>query len=158
MLEIINDFIGGLLLSITALIFAMISLNKKITKSKLIICLVILFVSTTYPLVYNNIDGTISSFIHSTIIAIMFVYLFNVSLYKGIFMSSVHAILLLATEVICFIILIYLLKLDNSTISNVFAGSILSNVVVCTFFIVLLVILRKPLQNSLLTKYLLTLK
>ena len=82
MLEIINDFIGGLLLSITALIFAMISLNKKITKSKLIICLVILFVSTTYPLVYNNIDGTISSFIHSTIIAIMFVYLFNVSLYK----------------------------------------------------------------------------
>lgn len=62
-------------------------------------------------------------------------------------MSSVHAILLLATEVICFIILIYLLKLDNSTISNVFAGSILSNVVVCTFFIVLLVILRKPLQK-----------
>lgn len=147
MLEIINDFIGGLLLSITALIFAMISLNKKITKSKLVICLVILFVSTTYPLVYNNIDGTISSFIHSTIIAIMFVYLFNVSLYKGIFMAFVHALLLLVADICTIVIPLYIFKVDKNYLYNVFAGSILSNTIVCIVFILLLVILRKPLQK-----------
>ena len=147
MLEIINDFIGGLLLSITALIFAMISLNKKITKSKLVICLVILFVSTTYPLVYNNIDGTISSFIHSTIIAIMFVYLFNVSLYKGIFMSFVHALLLLAADILIMVIALLILKVDKTYFYEVFAGTILANFIVVILFLIICLILRKPLQK-----------
>lgn len=147
MLEIINDFIGGLLLSITALIFAMISLNKKITKSKLIICLVILFVSTTYPLVYNNIDGTISSFIHSTIIATMFVYLFNVSLYKGIFMAFVHALLLLAADILIMVIALLILKVDKTYFYEVFAGTILANFIVVILFLIICLILRKPLQK-----------
>lgn len=147
MLEIINDFIGGASLAITALIFAMISLNKKITKSKLATCLVILFVSITYPLVYNTIDGTISSFIHSTIIAIMFVCLFNVSIYKGIFMSFVHALLLLIADILIMVIALLILKVDKTYFYEVFAGTILANFIVVILFLIICLILRKPLQK-----------
>lgn len=147
MLRIIKYTICSLLVTLTAILFGYIALGKKPNfKNKRLY--IGLLGSTILYILFNYIQvGEIKSIMNFIMNTILFLYVYKISVSKSIFMSFIHALLLLATKVICFIILIYLLKLDNSTISNVFAGSILSNVVVCTFFIVLLVILRKPLQK-----------
>ncbi len=147
MLRIIKYTICSLLVTLTAILFGYLALGKKPNfKNKRLY--IGLLGSTILYILFNYIQvGEIKSIMNFIMNTILFLYVYKISVSKSIFMSFIHALLLLATEVICFIILIYLLKLDNSTISNVFAGSILSNVVVCTFFIVLLVILRKPLQK-----------
>lgn len=147
MLRIIKYTICSLLVTLTAILFGYIALGKKPNfKNKRLY--IGLLGSTILYIVFNYIQvGEIKSIMNFVMNTILFLYVYKISVSKSIFMSFIHALLLLIVEVICFIILVYVLKLDNSTISNVFAGSILSNTIVCIVFTLLLVILRKPLQK-----------
>lgn len=147
MLRIIKYTICSLLVTSTAILFGYIALGKKPNfKNKRLY--IGLLGSTILYIVFNYIQvGEIKSIMNFVMNTILFLYVYKISVSKSIFMSFIHALLLLIVEVICFIILVYVLKLDNSTISNVFAGSILSNTIVCIVFTLLLVILRKPLQK-----------
>lgn len=147
MLKIIKYTICSLLVTLTSILFGYIALGKKPNfKNKRLY--IGLLGSTILYVVFNYIQvGELKSIMNFAMNTILFLYVYKISVSKSIFMSFVHALLLLVAEVICFIVLIYVLKLDNSTISNVFAGSILSNVIVCTIFTLLLILLRKPLQK-----------
>lgn len=147
MLRIIKYTICSLLVTSTAILFGYIALGKKPNfKNKRLY--IGLLGSTILYVVFNYIQvGEIKSIMNFVMNTILFLYVYKISVSKSIFMSFIHALLLLVAEVICFIILVYVLKLDNSTISNVFAGTILANFIVVILFSIICLILRKPLQK-----------
>lgn len=147
MLRIIKYTICSLLVTLTAILFGYIALGKKPNfKNKRLY--IGLLGSTILYVVFNYIQvGEIKSIMNFVMNTILFLYVYKISVSKSIFMSFIHALLLLIVEVICFIILVYVLKLDNSTISNVFAGTILANFIVVILFLIICLVLRKPLQK-----------
>lgn len=147
MLEIIKYVPSGIILVLTAFLYVKISTYEKETKSTIKIIGASILVTLIYAFVYVYINGALKSLLNFLSIAIYISYVFDVKISKAIFMSFIHTILLIIAEVICFIMLAYILNINNSYIYNVFAGSILSNIVINLIFLVLSVILRKQLQK-----------
>jgi len=147
MLRIIKYVPSGIILVLTAFLYVKISTYEKETKSTIKIIGASILVTLIYAFVYIYINGALKSLLNFLGIAIYIAYVFDVKISKAIFMSFIHTILLIIAEVICFIMLAYILNINNSYIYNVFAGSILSNIVINLIFLVLSVILRKPLQK-----------
>ena len=147
MLRIIKYVPSGIILVLTAFLYVKISTYEKETKSTIKIIGASILVTLIYAFVYVYINGALKSLLNFLSIAIYIAYVFDVKISKAIFLSFIHTILLIVAEVICFIMLAYILNINNSYIYNVFAGSILSNIVINLIFLVLSVILRKPLQK-----------
>ena len=150
MLENINSFIGGLCLVSVGLMFGYILSDTKLTKNKKIITIIIIIVySILYGLIYKEFDNSLRSIINFVINTLIFKFLFNFKLFKAIFVSFLHSILLLASEMLCLIILFFFTNISNGYIYNIMAGGIIGNVLVCTVFIFLAIALRKPLKKLL---------
>lgn len=149
MSEIIRELTGGFLVTMSAIVFAKLVLDTNINKPKWKTILVIGIVSSSYPLTYLTIGGVFSSLLHFIIIIIMFMYLFNIKVPKGIFMSFLHSLLLLVADIIIMIITMYLLKMDRSYLYDKFAGSVWSNMLVCIVFCIITFLIKKPLQKLL---------
>lgn len=147
MLRIIKYTICSLLVTSTAILFGYIALGKKPNfKNKRLY--IGLLGSTILYVVFNYIQvGEIKSIMNFVMNTILFLYVYKISVSKSIFMSFIHVILLLVADICTIVIPLYIFKVDKNYLYNVFAGSILSNTIVCIVFTLLLVILRKPLQR-----------
>ena len=147
MLRIIKYTICSLLVTLTAILFGYIALGKKPNfKNKRLY--IGLLGSTILYVVFNYIQvGEIKSIMNFVMNTILFLYVYKISVSKSIFMSFIHVILLLVADICTIVIPLYIFKVDKNYLYNVFAGSILSNTIVCIVFTLLLVILRKPLQK-----------
>lgn len=150
MLENISRIIGGILISSIGLIFGYLLSNDKFTKKKIAITIIIIIAySIGYNFIYYNVSNSMRGIINFAINTLIFKFLFNFKLFKAIFVSFLHSILLLASEMICLIILFFFTNISNGYIYNIMAGGIIGNVLVCTVFIFLAIALRKPLKKLL---------
>ena len=150
MLENISRIIGGILISSIGLIFGYLLSNEKFTKKKIAITIIIIIAySIGYNFIYYNVGNSMRGIINFAINTLIFKFLFNFKLFKAIFVSFLHSILLLASEMLCLIILFFFTNINNGYIYNIMAGGIIGNVLVCTVFIFLAIALRKPLKKLL---------
>lgn len=150
MLENISRIIGGILISSIGLIFGYLLSNDKFTKKKIAITIIIIIAySIGYNFIYYNVGNSMRGIINFAINTLIFKFLFNFKLFKAIFVSFLHSILLLASEMLCLIILFFFTNINNGYIYNIMAGGIIGNVLVCTVFIFLAIALRKPLKKLL---------
>ena len=150
MLENISRIIGGILISSIGLIFGYLLSNEKFTKKKIAITIIIIIAySIGYNFIYYNVGNSMRGIINFAINTLIFKFLFNFKLFKAIFVSFLHSILLLASEMLCLIILFFFTNISNGYIYNIMAGGIIGNVLVCTVFIFLAIALRKPLKKLL---------
>lgn len=150
MLENISDIIGCLCLTSIGLVFGYLLSNEKFTKKKIAITIIIIIAySIGYNFIYYNVGNSMRGIINFAINALIFKFLFNFKLFKAIFVSFLHSILLLASEMLCLIILFFFTNINNGYIYNIMAGGIIGNVLVCTVFIFLAIALRKPLKKLL---------
>lgn len=150
MLENISRIIGGILISSIGLIFGYLLSNDKFTKKKIAITIIIIIAySIGYNFIYYNVSNSMRGIINFAINTLIFKFLFNFKLFKAIFVSFLHSILLLASEMLCLIILFFFTNINNGYIYNIMAGGIIGNVLVCTVFIFLAIALRKPLKKLL---------
>lgn len=150
MLENISRIIGGILISSIGLVFGYLLSNEKFTKKKIAITVIIIIAySIGYNFIYYNVSNSMRGIINFAINILIFKFLFNFKLFKAIFVSFLHSILLLASEMICLIILFFFTNISNGYIYNIMAGGIIGNVLVCTVFIFLAIALRKPLKKLL---------
>lgn len=150
MLENISRIIGGILISSIGLVFGYLLSNEKFTKKKIAITVIIIIAySIGYNFIYYNVSNSMRGIINFAINTLIFKFLFNFKLSKAIFVSFLHSILLLASEMICLIILFFFTNISNGYIYNIMAGGIIGNVLVCTVFIFLAIALRKPLKKLL---------
>ena len=136
MLENISRIIGGILISSIGLIFGYLLSNDKFTKKKIAITIIIIIAySIGYNFIYYNVGNSMRGIINFAINTLIFKFLFNFKLFKAIFVSFLHSILLLASEMLCLIILFFFTNISNGYIYNIMAGGIIGNVLVCTVFI-----------------------
>lgn len=151
MLENISDIIGCLCLTSIGLVFGYLLSNEKFTKKKIAITIIIIIAySIGYNFIYYNVSNSMRrGIINFAINTLIFKFLFNFKLFKAIFVSFLHSILLLASEMLCLIILFFFTNINNGYIYNIMAGGIIGNVLVCTVFIFLAIALRKPLKKLL---------
>lgn len=150
MLENISDIIGCLCLTSIGLVFGYLLSNEKFTKKKIAITIIIIIAySIGYNFIYYNVGNSMRGIINFAINTLIFKFLFNFKLFKAIFVSFLHSILLLASEMLCLIILFFFTNISNGYIYNIMAGGIIGNVLVCTVFIFLAIALRKPLKKLL---------
>lgn len=150
MLENISRIIGGIFISSIGLIFGYLLSNDKFTKKKIAITIIIIIAySIGYNFIYYNVGNSMRGIINFAINTLIFKFLFNFKLFKAIFVSFLHSILLLASEMLCLIILFFFTNISNGYIYNIMAGGIIGNVLVCTVFIFLAIALRKPLKKLL---------
>ena len=150
MLENISRIIGGILISSIGLVFGYLLSNDKFTKKKIAITIIIIIAySIGYNFIYYNVGNSMRGIINFAINTLIFKFLFNFKLFKAIFVSFLHSILLLASEMLCLIILFFFTNISNGYIYNIMAGGIIGNVLVCTVFIFLAIALRKPLKKLL---------
>lgn len=150
MLENISRIIGGILISSIGLVFGYLLSNEKFTKKKIAITIIIIIAySIGYNFIYYNVSNSMRGIINFAINTLIFKFLFNFKLFKAIFVSFLHSILLLASEMLCLIILFFFTNISNGYIYNIMAGGIIGNVLVCTVFIFLAIALRKPLKKLL---------
>ena len=150
MLENISDIIGCLCLTSIGLVFGYLLSNDKFTKKKIAITIIIIIAySIGYNFIYYNVGNSMRGIINFAINTLIFKFLFNFKLFKAIFVSFLHSILLLASEMLCLIILFFFTNISNGYIYNIMAGGIIGNVLVCTVFIFLAIALRKPLKKLL---------
>ncbi len=150
MLENISRIIGGILISSIGLVFGYLLSNEKFTKKKIAITVIIIIAySIGYNFIYYNVSNSMRGIINFAINTLIFKFLFDFKLFKAIFVSFLHSILLLASEMICLIILFFFTNISNGYIYNIMAGGIIGNVLVCTVFIFLAIALRKPLKKLL---------
>lgn len=150
MLENISDIIGCLCLTSIGLVFGYLLSNEKFTKKKIAITIIIIIAySIGYNFIYYNVGNSMRGVINFAINTLIFKFLFNFKLFKAIFVSFLHSILLLASEMLCLIILFFFTNINNGYIYNIMAGGIIGNVLVCTVFIFLAIALRKPLKKLL---------
>lgn len=150
MLENISRIIGGILISSIGLVFGYLLSNEKFTKKKIAITVIIIIAySIGYNFIYYNVSNSMRGIINFAINTLIFKFLFDFKLSKAIFVSFLHSILLLASEMLCLIILFFFTNINNGYIYNIMAGGIIGNVLVCTVFIFLAIALRKPLKKLL---------
>lgn len=148
MLESISSFVSGILMVAIGLIFGYLLSDTKYSKTKMIITIIVgILYSIGYNLIYDNISNSMRSIINFVINAIIFKTLFNFSYMKSIFISFLHGMLLLVSEIICLTILFFFTNINNSYIYNTIAGGIIGNILVCAVFIILSVTLRKKLKK-----------
>ena len=145
MLEIIKYTICSLLVTLTAILFGFVALGKKpnFKNERLyigLLCSTILYVAFNYIEV-----GELKSILTFIVISLLLYYVLQVTIYKSILMSFAQSMIIIFAEVICFFTLKYVIKASNSYIYDVFARSILSNIIVCTIFIALSILIKKQL-------------
>lgn len=147
MQEIFKETICGLLISISTILFGCIMLREKpnFKNPRLYIGGAYLTITCV---IFNYITiGEIKSVFNFFSISFLLYYLFRITIYKAMFVSFVLSIIFIFVEVSCIFMLKNVLQMDNLYIYDVFAGSILSNIVVCTIFIVLSLLIKKMLQK-----------
>ena len=148
MLENISNIIGGFCLVSVGLMFGYILSDTKLTKNKKIITIAIIIIySILYGLIYKEFDNSLRSIINFVINTLIFKFLFDFKFTKAIFISFLHVILLIISELTLFAIVGIFTGGDKSYIHENLAGNISGNIIVSAIFVILTLILRKTLRK-----------
>ncbi len=147
MSEIINYFISGIFITFVAMFFGSISTNKKIIKLTLkewIFCLLILIL---YTLCFALNVGPFLTILTTLGYIYIYKYVFNLSRQKSIFLGISYCLVLLVSEIILFLFITTILKLPNNYIYNVFAKSILCNIIISITTFIILIFVRNIIKK-----------
>ena len=137
--------LSSTLLILTLYIFGRIVIVNRRHKNMMVDILIILGFILLNILVFKYTKGTIKTIITCLLYASLFFCIFNIKLSKSIFTSIVYVILLVIPDLI--VTLGVILIVGKEYFYENFAGSILSNVLVCSLIIAITFISKKPLRK-----------
>lgn len=144
----LSRFFGGILLSAIGIIFGYLISDVKPNKKNIIISTVIVVAyAVLYIIIYDLFDNSIRSIINFAINTLIFKFVFNLKLTKAIFVSFLHGIMLIISELLLFIIMLYVLHIEPNYIYQNMAGEVLGVMLVNITFCILSIILRRPLKK-----------
>ena len=137
--------LSSTLLILTLYIFGRIVIVNRRHKNMMVDILIILGFILLNILVFKYTKGTIKTIITCLLYVSLFFCIFNIKLSKSIFTSIVYVILLVIPDLI--VTLGVILIVGKEYFYENFAGSILSNVLVCSLIIAITFISKKPLRK-----------
>ena len=149
MWQIISLCLGVLVMSFGIFAFPRIVLNKPLKISKCKFIKLLLVVCLVYTLISLITTGTIKTILIGIVSIIAYRFMYKISQNKAIFITFIYIILLMITEFEELLILKKVLEIDMDFCYNTYAGSLISNTLVCILFIINTFILRNFLRGLL---------
>lgn len=145
MSEIIKSYIIIIIMLISVIAFGKILIKKKSKfKIKRQIALFIL-ISIIQTYVFINLNGTEKTLLMLLTNVILYKYLFDLSFTRSIFLAFIYMLLLIIPDIIQLLLFTKLLKPEF--LHNVYAGSIIGNIITCVLFVIITFIFKKPLKK-----------
>lgn len=137
--------LSSTLLILTLYIFGRIVIVNRRHKNMMVDILIVIGISLLSFIVFKYPSGTTKTIITCLLYASLFFCIFNIKLSKSIFTSIVYVILLVIPDLI--VTLGVILIVGKEYFYENFAGSILSNVLVCSLIVAITFITKKPLRK-----------
>lgn len=149
MLQIISIYFGICILGIGEILFAQIVLDKKIKINKLKMFLIFVLVTILCTITYVCFEGMFKTLLIYIFHLFEFKILFNLDYPKSIFLTFIYIILLIIPDLLQLFIVTNVVGINKIICYNEVAGSVISNLIVCIFFVVITYCLRKVLRKLL---------
>ena len=153
MQEIIEFILSSMIMVITPIIFGVLTLDNSIRKDKSKVVVVFMIVFLSSLIIYRYFDEFIKTFASFVLHTFLYQNTFNISLKRSIFVSFIYMIVLMVAECIIFVVLMNFLNMPKDYCYNIYAGSFISNLIICLttlcFVGILKKIFRKIFQSKL---------
>ena len=144
-----NAIMSGLIMVISSIIFGRIIINRKIQirNDKLTIFTIVM--ATIYIFIYYFTEGLCKTVFAFLLYLVIFYYIYKVTYKKAIFSSFVYMIILMFADLIVLFIATIILQVPTEYCYEIFAGSLLGNVIVAILFIFVSYLFRNKLRKLL---------
>ena len=142
MLEIINNYIGILILGIGEILFANIVTNKKIEVNKRKFFIVFVLTTLLCLFVYVNFTTTLKTLLIYIIRFWEFKFLFKLNNLKSIFLTFLYVVILMIVDLFGIWIITNVVGINALICFNEISGTIISNLLVCVLFVLVTFILK----------------
>ena len=149
MWQIIDNYIGIVIMTIGVFYFDQIVLNEKLKIPKKRLLVLICLVSIFHTLIYLYLEGTMKTVLMCIINIILCKISFKVIISKAIITTFMYMVLLLIPDSIFVIITTKLLDFSMFFNYKQIAGSTLGNLIICVLFLIISYLMKKPLRNIL---------
>lgn len=149
MQQIVIAVINSLVMISTTVLFGYLTLENKNnikTKSDIkIVSFIVAFIVSVLNVIFCDKDlRTIITFINYVI---LFNYYHFVKLSSAIFITFIYMILLMIPDMLQLFFVIYVFNMSKEYCYTVFAGSVLSNLLICIFLLIITLLFRKSLKK-----------
>ncbi len=145
--EIINYLLGGIIMTLTPILFAKIVLNKKIQVNVIEFIIICLFGLITYVLSFEYLESTIKTLCMFLINIFLIKFLFKKSYGRALIVAFLYLVLLLIPDVLLLVIATLVIGIDKEIYAEVFAGTILANLAVSLLLVLITFLMKKILRK-----------
>ncbi len=147
MLEIISYIASGLLTILTPILFVKIVLKRNIQVSKIkSIVLIVLFIILTF-IIQNNLEGTSKTIFYCILYCIAITSLYKIDYWKTILLVFLYLLLLMLADSIVVITFVFILNIGKTDFYEIYAGSIVINMLVYIITIFIAILLKKLIKK-----------
>lgn len=143
MQEIVEFILSAMIIVLTPIIFGVLTLDNSIRKDKSKVVVTILVSMIISFLIFFFLDQVLKTTINFIFHIFMFNQIFNICISKSIIVSFVYMIVLMISECIVFFILMNVLGMSKDYCYSNYAGSFVSNLIICLTTICFVKILKK---------------
>ncbi|MDO5569381.1 MAG: GHKL domain-containing protein [bacterium] len=147
LMKVISNYVGNIMLISSSIIFLKIILGSKFKRNMFITFIGVLFNAGIYTVIFYNVEGIFRTLLIIFFNILLLYYVFNIQRDKVVYINLMYSIINIISEILVFFVLVFILKLSNDYCYNVFAGSFLSNFVICMTTILISLCLKKPLKK-----------
>lgn len=147
MQEIVEFILSSIIMVVTPIIFGVLTLDNSIRRDKSKVVVAFIISCIIYSLSYLYFDGGIKTLIVYLLHVFMFNQIFYLSVTKSIFVGFVYMILLMIPDGLQLIFFTNILNFSKDFYYSEFAGTVISNILVCTSTSILGYMLRKKLKK-----------
>ena len=127
MWDLISNYLGPLITTVTAFIFMKFILKKEIKIAPIYVVVIILFVPSIASLSILDNYMFLRTMLSCFLCLLLYMFTFELGFFKAMFFSIIYFLLLTISELFTFLVLAQILHVSNDYLYNVFADSILSN-------------------------------
>ena len=152
MWQIINEYIGILIMMLGVILFGKIILNKKSPHNKLYIIITLLVVSSIQTLICQFLTSTLKTLVVTVINILLYKNIYKISLPKSILLTFFCTVILLMPEGLLILIMTNVFGMSKEYYYAYYAGSILGNLSICILFLLLTYIIINPLKRLFITR------
>lgn len=143
MQEIVEFILSSMIMVITPIIFGVLTLDNSIRKDKSKVVVMFLISCIIYSLNYLYFEGNIKTIIGFILHIFIFNQIFNCKMSRSVFITFIYVFLAIIVEIIILFVLLKILMMSVSYCYNTYAGSLLSNFIICITIVLITIKFRK---------------
>ena len=147
MLDILETFVGVLIATLGIVLLGKIVLQKNIEVNKIQFTIILLISAIIYTIISLCLKDTVKTLCLFVLVAIMYKLIYRVSINKTILLTVIFAIVAVIAESITLWGLFNIFNMTKEYCYEVFAGSLISNLLICVVLIFITIILKKILRK-----------